>query len=273
MRAPAAARTRMRWTCCPAARATPLATFLPMATFIPACSFLCPAETCGARSFVDIWRDSPQLKEVRSITPARYAVLLRVRAWRDLHALPGPGLPGGQYARAFVPGLREILRAHRNSQRKLQGEARGLPVVSIPKPGSDSRFAAGRPASSVRRSRSQSGGRVEVFRFSPFLLLIVRKPAETFSVNPVVDSYRRAEHFHVGRIVGRGTFACTQKNAGGTPALRGNLNAARKGRDPGFKVTGSRRFHSFAGGSVQPIVYCNADCVSFTAVLAVNAPK
>ena len=59
--------TRTRWKICPAAPATPAAMFRPMATSIPACSFLCRRETCGTRRFIDIWRHSDAMNDVRSI--------------------------------------------------------------------------------------------------------------------------------------------------------------------------------------------------------------
>ena len=53
---------------------------------------------------------------------ARSVELLAVRAWLDLHSLPGIGFLGGQHARAFHRGLREILRADRHSFQESAGE-------------------------------------------------------------------------------------------------------------------------------------------------------
>ena len=64
---PAADRTRRRSTRCRAAPATPPATSLRTATSIRACSFRCPAATCAQQRFDDVWYESPQLHEVRTI--------------------------------------------------------------------------------------------------------------------------------------------------------------------------------------------------------------
>ena len=89
---------------------------------------------------------------------ARHAFVLHVRTWRNLHAVPGAGLHGRKYARTFFPGLREILRKDRDSQRKLQSKARVPAVVSVAETGSDSGFAA-RRAEFFRQSDARSGSR------------------------------------------------------------------------------------------------------------------
>ena len=68
MRSSARASTKRPWTCCPAAPGTRPAMSLPTEMFTPVCSFLLPSGNVRRTKFVDIWRDSPQLKEVRSIT-------------------------------------------------------------------------------------------------------------------------------------------------------------------------------------------------------------
>ena len=73
---------------------------------------------------------------------ARHAVVLQVHAWRNLHALPWVGLHGRKYARTFLPGLRKIVRAHRNSQREFQSKKRVVAVFPILEIGSDSRVCS-----------------------------------------------------------------------------------------------------------------------------------
>ena len=65
--------------------------------------------------FIDIWRDSPQFHEVRSIRRGDLTTCSSCSAPRHLHALPRPGLHGGRHARAVDPGLREVLRADGHS--------------------------------------------------------------------------------------------------------------------------------------------------------------
>ena len=48
----------------------------------------------------------------------RPAGVLDLRARRQLHALPGAGLDGRQHARPFDAGLREVIRAHGDAERK-----------------------------------------------------------------------------------------------------------------------------------------------------------
>ena len=67
LRNPRPSRRRRARTRLLAAPDTPPATFRPMAMFSPACSFRFPRETCGSSGFVDIWRHSDQMNDVRSI--------------------------------------------------------------------------------------------------------------------------------------------------------------------------------------------------------------
>ncbi len=88
-------------------------------------------QRAAATRFIDIWQNSPQLKEVRSITMARSAGLLDVRARRQLLALPGPRVHGRQHARAVDPGLREIVCAHRRAVEESAHEARRSSSASV----------------------------------------------------------------------------------------------------------------------------------------------
>ena len=55
----------------------------PYGDVYPCVQFPLPSGNVRRTKFVDIWRDSPQLKEVRSITLRGHALLLPVHAWRQ----------------------------------------------------------------------------------------------------------------------------------------------------------------------------------------------
>ena len=101
---------------------------------------------------------------------AGHALVLPVHAWRNLHALPGAGLPRRKYARTFLPGLRKILRAHRNSQRELQSKERIPAIFPVFEIGSDSGSAARRANLFRQSDGSQCGGRLTIFLRAFFCL-------------------------------------------------------------------------------------------------------
>ena len=103
---------------------------------------------------------------------AGHALLLQVHAWRNLHALPGAGLPGRKYARTFLPGLRKILRADRDSQRELQSKERIPAIFPVFEVGSDSRSEARRGNLFRQNDGSQCRGRLTNFFCVLFFLPI-----------------------------------------------------------------------------------------------------
>ena len=116
---------------------------------------------------------------------AGHALLLPVHAWRNLHPLPGAGLPGRKYARTFLPGLRKILRTHRDSQRELQSKERIPAIFPVFEIGSDSGSAACRANLFCQRDGSPCGGRLTNFFARFFLLCSSPYPAWTLTSKPL----------------------------------------------------------------------------------------
>ena len=119
---------------CLAARDTPPATSRPTGTSIPACSFHLTCGNVRRQKFLEIWRNSPQLAEVRSIRAEGSDHVLFLHARRQLHTLPGACLHGREYARAFVGRLREILCADGNCYRGNDGERSAIRGRVRPRP-------------------------------------------------------------------------------------------------------------------------------------------
>ncbi len=112
------------WTPCLAERVTPPVTFLPTASFILSVQFPLSCGNVRQQRFIDIWRHSEQLKRGPIDLPEGSVELLAVRAWLDLHSLPGSRVPGGKCARTFHGGLREVLCPHRYPVSESSGEKR-----------------------------------------------------------------------------------------------------------------------------------------------------
>jgi hypothetical protein len=73
--------------------------------------FPLPRGKVRRQKFMDIWRNSRELEEVRSIHIKDFAGLLNLRAHHCLHPLSGLGVHGGQHARTRQR-RRESLRQH-----------------------------------------------------------------------------------------------------------------------------------------------------------------
>ena len=132
----------------------------PYGDVYPCVQFPLPSGNVRKHAFLDIWRHSDQLNEVRSIRIARSAELLEVHACLVVHALPWPGVHGRQYARAVDSGLRKIIRAHGDSvgqssfEEAIHGGA-----------GADSRSTRGGSSSrGVRVDSFPRGIRIELIR-------------------------------------------------------------------------------------------------------------
>ena len=114
----------------------------PYGDVYPCVQFPLPSGNVRRTKFIDIWRDSPQLKEVRSITLRDMPSCSQCTHGAYLHALPGPRVSGRKYAWTIDPGLRKVFRAHRNSFREFETKESFAPVVPVSEFGSNSRFAA-----------------------------------------------------------------------------------------------------------------------------------
>ena len=108
-------RMKTAWTCLPCSAGHTACYVSPYGEFYPCVQFPLSCGNVRQQRFIDIWRDSEQLKEVRSIRLRDLSELLAVRARIDLHSLPRPGVSGREYARAFHGGLREVFCADRDS--------------------------------------------------------------------------------------------------------------------------------------------------------------
>jgi AdoMet-dependent heme synthase len=86
----------------------------PYGDVFPCVQFPLPSGNVRRQKFLDIWRHSPQLKEVRSIRAQRSYRLLGLRPRGNVHALPRLGLHGGQHARAVHSRLREVFPENRH---------------------------------------------------------------------------------------------------------------------------------------------------------------
>ena len=105
-----------------AALVIPPATSRRMANFFHAFSSRCPAATCRTQKFMDIWHDSTQLNEVRSIRardlPVCSTAVMSARA-----PAARLGLHGRKHARPFFAGLRKVVCPNRNCFGKHDSEA------------------------------------------------------------------------------------------------------------------------------------------------------
>jgi MoaA/NifB/PqqE/SkfB family radical SAM enzyme len=117
-----------------------------------------------------------------SLHPAAgHAFVLAVHAWRNLHPLPGAGLPGRKYARPFLPRLRKILRTDRDSQRELQSKERIPAIFPVFEIGSDSGSATRRAKLFFQRDGSPCSGGLTKFFARLFFC--------SFVAVPTLDSY------------------------------------------------------------------------------------
>ena len=99
----------------------------PYGDVYPCVQFPLPCGNVRQTRFIDIWKHSPQLAEVRSITIHDLQGLLVLRARQKLHPLPGARLPGRQHARPVDPGLREVATRARACRRSTcSGKGAGL---------------------------------------------------------------------------------------------------------------------------------------------------
>jgi radical SAM protein with 4Fe4S-binding SPASM domain len=96
----------------------------PYGDVYPCVQFPLPSGNVRRQRFIDIWKDSPQLKEVRSITMADLSGCSTCAHGKSCSRCPGARLPRRQHARPLHPGLREIVRAHRRAVAKLLANAR-----------------------------------------------------------------------------------------------------------------------------------------------------
>jgi hypothetical protein len=96
----------------------------PYGEFYPCVQFPLSCGNVRQQRFIDIWRHSEQLKRGPIDLPEGSVELLAVRAWLDLHSLPGSRVPGGKCARTFHGGLREVLCPHRYPVSESSGEKR-----------------------------------------------------------------------------------------------------------------------------------------------------
>jgi iron-sulfur cluster protein len=76
----------------------------PYGEFYPCLQFPLSRGNVRQQRFIDIWRDSEQLKEARSIHLKDLSGC-SVPAWFDLHPLSGLGLHGRKHALTFYRGL------------------------------------------------------------------------------------------------------------------------------------------------------------------------
>ena len=85
----------------------------PYGDVYPCVQFPLPTGNVRNTRFLDIWKYSPQMKEVRSITLSDLPVCSTcAHGGGSCTRCPGPRLHGGQHARTVEPGLRKILRPH-----------------------------------------------------------------------------------------------------------------------------------------------------------------
>ena len=94
----------------------------PYGDVYPCVQFPLPSGNVRHMKFVDIWRDSPQLNEVRSITLRDMPSCSKCAHGGTCTRCPGLGVPGREYARTFDSGLREIFRPDRDSLCQFNGE-------------------------------------------------------------------------------------------------------------------------------------------------------
>jgi len=92
----------------------------PYGDVYPCIQFPLPSGNVRRTKFVDIWRDSPQLKEVRSIALRDMPSWSKCAHGGDLHPLPHARIHGREHARTLDPGLREVFRKDWHTIRKSQ---------------------------------------------------------------------------------------------------------------------------------------------------------
>ncbi len=97
----------------------------PYGEVFPCVQFPLPTGNVRQQRFVDIWRDSDQMNEVRSIRLNDLTTCPSCTHVGSCTRCPGPRLHGRKHARAVVAGLREILRQNRHSLGQYAGQETG----------------------------------------------------------------------------------------------------------------------------------------------------
>ena len=87
----------------------------PYGDVFPCVQFPLPSGNVRQQKFMDIWQSLRPAERSALDNRARSAGLLELHPCRDLHAMPRAGLHGRQHARPVHAGLREVVRANRNS--------------------------------------------------------------------------------------------------------------------------------------------------------------
>ena len=95
----------------------------PYGDVFPCVQFPLPTGNVRQQRFIDIWRHSDQMNEVRSIRVKDLSTCTSCSHVSKLHALPRPGVHGRKHARAVVAGLREVIRPHRYSLGQHAGQS------------------------------------------------------------------------------------------------------------------------------------------------------
>ena len=114
----------------------------PYGDVYPCVQFPLPSGNVRHTKFADIWRNSPQLNEVRSITLRDMPSCAHCTHGGSCTRCPGLALHGRKYARTFHPGLRKVLRADRNSIGEFKSKKNVLAALPAFAIGSDSGTAA-----------------------------------------------------------------------------------------------------------------------------------
>ena len=90
----------------------------PYGDVYPCVQFPLPSGNVRKQKFIDIWKYSPQLEEVRSIRTRDLPVCSTCAHTSGCKPMPRPRIHGRQHAGSFDGGLREIVRQNRDSERQ-----------------------------------------------------------------------------------------------------------------------------------------------------------
>ena len=118
----------------------------PYGDVFPCVQFPLPTGNVRQQRFVDIWRHSDQMNEVRSIRLKDLTTCTSCTPRFELYALPWAGLHGRQHARAVDAGLREVLCQNRSALgqhafQETRGSQPGAAELGAAESGADSSAA------------------------------------------------------------------------------------------------------------------------------------
>ena len=103
----------------------------PYGDVYPCVQFPLPSGNVRRTAFLEIWRHSQQLREVRSITLAEPVKLLAVHSWRELHALSRAGVHGGKMGPSSQDCEKSFVRTGIPSKNLLARKAFASSLVQI----------------------------------------------------------------------------------------------------------------------------------------------